>query len=64
MTTTEIEKDSTHPIRDFVHAMQKEFGKCEFRAVSQDGIVVQTPGWDRVSHPTKEMGDSLVHKVK
>lgn len=34
-----------HPIRDFVRTMREQFGECEFRAVSADGVVVQSPGW-------------------
>lgn len=41
---------NNRPIRDFVREMQAQFGKCEYRAVSSDGRVIQTPGFIDTFH--------------
>jgi len=48
MTTKNAQNN--YPIRDFVKAMQEQFGRCEYKATAGDGTIVQSPGYIDTSH--------------
>lgn len=48
MTTNNAQNNC--PIRDFVKAMQEQFGRCEYKATAGDGTIVQSPGFIDTSH--------------